>query len=103
MTDVTTTDLADFGARERCLLIEILKAWEANGLPDDFYHEEVRPMLNKNSGYVFLTNAEFQTAFINGDKLETWYNCSRCGHEGFAEDCRLTDEGCNECHKEEAQ
>ena len=23
---------------------------------------------------------------MNGDKLETWYNCPYCGHEGFKED-----------------
>lgn len=97
MNTITTTNIAEFGSRERIMLTEILNAWKDQGLPDDFYNDEVVPMMNKKSGYVFLTNSEFQAAMMNGDKLETWYNCFNCGHEGFAEDCALNDDGCNEC------
>lgn len=95
----TTTDLADFGSRERWLLVELLTAWDQQSLPEEFCDEEVRPMMNRNSGNVFLTNSEYQTAMMNGGKLEIWHNCSNCGHEGFEEDCQLNDEGCNECCK----
>ena len=95
--EITTTDLADFGPRERGMLVDLLDAWEKQGLPDDFHEEEVRAMMNRNSGNVFLTNSEYQTAMMNGDKLEIWHNCFNCGHEGFHEDCQLNDEGCNEC------
>jgi|ERR1700722_4841467 len=95
--EIITTNLADFGYRERAILIELLQAWNSQGLPEDFYDEEVHPMFNRNSGYVFLTNSEFQTAMMNGDKLEMWHHCGNCGHEGFAEDCQLNDAGCNEC------
>jgi len=95
--EITTTNLSDFGSRERELLIELLTAWQKQGLPNDFYSEGVIPMFNRNSGYVFLTNSEYQTAMMNGDKLEIWHNCGNCGHEGFAEDCMLSDDGCNEC------
>jgi hypothetical protein len=98
--DITTTDLADFGSRERHMLVELLTAWDDQGLPDDFDDSEVRPMMNRNSGNVFLTNSEFQVAMMNGEKLETWYNCPNCGCEGFAEDCKLNDEGCNQCCEE---
>lgn len=103
MKEVTTTNLAEFGYREREMLITLLQAWHSQGLPAGFYDEEVVPMMNKNSGYVFLTNADFQTAMMNGDKLEMWNNCFNCGHEGFEEDCQLNDDGCNECkpHNEE--
>lgn len=86
--DPTTTNFADFGARERRELIEILQAWDNSGLPDDFYDEDVVPMFNRNSGYVFLTNSEYQTAMINpetGD-LEMWYYTPYAGHEGFLND-----------------
>ncbi|MCM1008210.1 MAG: hypothetical protein NC485_09825 [Ruminococcus flavefaciens] len=62
--DVTTTNLADFGARERHELIEILQAWESSGLPDDFYDDEVVLMFNRDSGYVFLTNSEYQVCMV---------------------------------------
>lgn len=99
--EVTTTNLSDFGARERGLLIDLLQAWEDQGLPEEFYEEEVHAMMNRNSGCVFLTNSDYQTAMMNGDKLEMWYNCGNCGHEGFAEDCQLNDEGCNCCNEPE--
>lgn len=97
--EVTTTDIADFGSRERRMLVDILKAWENQGLPNDFDQKGVVPMMNRNSGYVFLTNSEYQVAMMNGDKLEIWHNCFNCGHEGFAEDCKLNDGVCNECYE----
>jgi hypothetical protein len=97
MTTTTTTNLAEFGYRELKLLELLLTAMREQGLPNDFYNDEVHPMMNKNSGNVFLTNSDYQCAMMNGDKLETWYNCYNCGHEGFAEDCSLIDECCNEC------
>jgi len=99
--DPTTTDLACFGSRERWMLVELLTAWDKHGLPIDFYDDEVRPMMNRNSGNVFLTNLEYQVAMMNGDKLEIWHHCGNYGHEGFHEDCQLNDEGCNECKEVE--
>ena len=93
----TTTDLAEFGFTEREELIRILTTWQFPGLPNDFEDREVTSMFNKNSGNVFLTNSEYQCAMMNGDNLESWYNCSNCGHDGFYEDCQLNDEGCNIC------
>ncbi len=93
----TTTNLADFGYIEITGLIKLLIALCEQGLPDDFDNTDVHPMMNKNSGNVFLTNDNYEVAMLNGDKLETWYHCGNCGHEGFAEDCQLNDDGCNEC------
>lgn len=95
--EITTTDLADFGMRELQELRDILTAWLEHGLPDDFDHDEVRPMMNRNSGNVFLTNSEYQTAMLADGKLESWYYCFNCGHEGFKKDCIINDEGCNIC------
>ena len=46
---MTTTNLSDFGYRELEMLEELLKAMREQGLPDDFYDEEVHPMMNKYS------------------------------------------------------
>lgn len=93
----TTTDLAKFGARERWMLVEILQAWREQGLPTDFEDHEVVPMMNINSGYVFLTNSQYQIAMMNGGKLESFYSCTQCGHEGFLEDMEHSDRaGCTE-------
>ncbi|MCM1226397.1 MAG: hypothetical protein NC320_03100 [Clostridium sp.] len=84
--DPTTTNLADFGARERHELIEILQAWESSGLPDNFYDNEVVPMFNRNSGSVFLTNSEYQVCMVVDGRLESWYTTPYSGYEGFLED-----------------
>lgn len=95
--NITTTNLADFGIIDRDVLIDLLQAWRDQGLPDDFCDDEVVPMLNINSGHVFLTNEDCQVAMLNGESLESWYSCPNCGHEGFLETCKLTDDGCNQC------
>ncbi len=41
---------------------------------------------NMDSGNVFLYDDEGNCAMMNGDKLEPWYSCPYCGHEGFKED-----------------
>lgn len=93
----TTTDLTQFGTREIAEVEELFRAMRIQGLPDDFWNDGVHPMLNMYSGNVFLTNSNYEVAMMNGDKLESFYHCSNCGHEGFADECQLNEDGCNEC------
>lgn len=86
MTNYTTTDFAKFGHRERKLAGALLKAWNEEGLPEDFEKEEVTIMFNTQSGNVFLINSEYQVAMMNGDKLETFYTDFETGEEGFADE-----------------
>lgn len=95
MEDITTSDLSDFGARERKMAEELLKAWREQGLPEDFDADKVTVMMNKNSGNVFLTNSEFQVAMMNGDTLESFYSCPQCGHEGFKDE--MEHDGNDDC------
>ena len=97
MDEITTTDLSRFGHRERILAEELLKAWREQGLPEDFYDDDVVIMFNTHSGNVFLTNSDFQAAMMNGEKLESFYVCPICGHEGFAED--MNHEGDEDCQE----
>lgn len=83
MNDITTTDLSKFGYRERKLMQELLKAWDKQGLPEEFYDDQVTVMFNTHSGNVFLTNSDYQVAMMNGEKLEMFYTCPNCGNEGF--------------------
>ena len=82
MENTVTSDIAKFGARERAILVELLEAWSRDGLPSDFYDENVQPMFNLNSGYVFLTNAEYQTAMMEDGKLVSHYFLPYAGIEG---------------------
>lgn len=98
MQSITTTDLSKFGYRERVLAENLLRAWREQGLPDDFSDDEVVIMLNTQSGYVFLTNSEFQVCMLNDEKLESFYSCFNCGAEGFADEL-LNCGKCNECQE----
>ena len=86
MEEIVTTDLTKFGFRELEMMEELSKAWRTQGLPVDFWDEGVHIAFNTHSGYVFLTNSDFQAAMMNGDNLESHYFCPYCGHEGFKED-----------------
>lgn len=81
-----TTNLSDFGYRELMILEEVLRAMREQGLPNDFYNDDVHPMMNQSSGNVFLTNSEYQVAMLNGNKLESFYFLSYHGNEGFLDD-----------------
>jgi DNA-directed RNA polymerase subunit RPC12/RpoP len=97
MNESTTTDFSKFGSRERKLARELLQASEDQGFPEDFNDDEVTIMMNRNSGCVFFTNADYQVAMMNGDNLETFYNCGNCGNEGFAEEVLTKSGKCKEC------
>jgi len=92
-----TTDFSKFGTRERKLARELLQASEEQGFPEDFNDDEVTIMMNYSSGNVFFTNEDCQVAMMNGDKLESFYSCSNCGNEGFAEEILTKTGKCKEC------
>lgn len=92
---MTTTNLSDFGARELYMLEELLKAMREQGLPYDFYDDDVHPMMNRYSGDVFLTNSEYQVAMMNGDKLESFYTLSYHGNDGFLDELLIDYENGN--------
>ena len=86
MKQITTTNLSDFGHREREMATDLLNAWRDQGLPNDFDDIDVNIMMNFHSGNVFLTNAEYQVAMLNGDELQSFYTLPYSGNEGFLED-----------------
>lgn len=96
----TTTNLADFGNRELAMVRDLISAMLEQGLPEDFYNNEVQPMFNQSSGCVFLTNSEYQVAMLNGDKLESFYSSPYEGFEGFYDDLKEQYEDMSEDDKE---
>ena len=81
-----TENLADLGYRERAEFIEILKLWQRDGLPSSFWEGDVKLGYNSASGFVFLTNNEYQTCMRREDALEMWYVLTHSGEEGFLGD-----------------
>ena len=84
--DVYTEDLSKFGYRELNEAGKLLLAIE-KGLPDDFYDDEIKVGFNRNSGYVFLTNSDYQVAMIDDEgKLYSFYSTPYEGREGSYEE-----------------
>lgn len=101
--EIVTSDLSKFGFIELKQVEALIREWREHGLPKDFYDNEVTIAFNTNSGYVFLTNSEYQAAMLTDDgKLELWHNCPQCGHEGFLEDMEhgKDDKDCQEYLKD---
>ncbi len=86
MKDITTTDFSKFGYRERELAAKLLAAWNEQGLPENMEEYKIAIMFNTQSGNVFLIDAEFQVAMMNGEALETFYTDFETGEEGFKDE-----------------
>ena len=96
-TEIVTSDLSKFGSRERKMAADLLLAANTQGFPEGFEDDGVTVAMNTNSGFVFLTNAEYQVAMLNGEALESFYSCPECGHEGFRDE--MAHDGGPECRR----
>ena len=82
-----TEKLEDFGYREQDEAKDIFEAWKKNGLPKDFENDGIKLAFNMNSGYVFLTNNEYQVAMCGDNhELYSFYTSPYEGFEGSFED-----------------
>ncbi len=79
----TTTNLSEFGYRERAIAIKLMIEWNNGNLPYDFEEKNIQMMMNTTSGNVFLTNEYNQVAMMNKDKIESFYMSPNSGIEGF--------------------
>jgi len=83
-SEIVTSDLSRFGFRELKMAADLLAAYCET--PPDFLGDGLSVMLNTHSGYVFLTDEDFNVGMMNGDRLEQFHTCFECGAEGFAEE-----------------
>ena len=96
--DIVTSDLSRFGFRELKMAASLLAAYCEN--PPDFLDDGVTVMMNMHSGYVFLTDEDFNVGMMNGDTLEQFHSCPECGAEGFAEELAESNGCCTEYLRE---
>jgi hypothetical protein len=82
---IKVADFSGFGFRELEMAAELLDAYSENPI-DCLDQETLKVAMNTNSGYVFLTDAEFNVAMMNDGELEQFFSCPECGLEGFKDD-----------------
>lgn len=103
--DIVKADFSEFGSRELHMAAELLTTYDQmrrhGKLPEEWYDKGVHIAFNTHSGFVFMSNSDYQSMLMNGDKLEMWYNCSECGEEGFKEDIDWNEDEyhCGNCRK----
>jgi len=81
---IITADFSKFGYRELKLASELLQAYLEQGA--DFLTEGITLNFNINSGFVFLSDEDYNVAMLNGEELEQFFSCPECGREGFKEE-----------------
>ena len=92
MEDIITSDWSKFGYQEIEEAKELL-----SHIKEIASYGKVEVFFNTHSGYVFLSDEGDKVWMMNGDKIEEWYSCPECGHEGFLED--MMHAGNGECQK----
>lgn len=83
----TTTNLYDFGLREIEIAAIILREYSNGNYCHPFWSGEgVQLYMNKLSGFVFLSDSEYNVLMLNNDKLEPFYTLPHSGIEGFLDE-----------------
>ena len=89
MENYLTTDISKMDLSE---VTDMLNAYQNQGFKTTpafksmWYDEDTKPTMNKESGYTFLTNSEYQVAMMNEGMLSMFINCGECGREDFEQD-----------------
>ena len=99
MTNQVTEDWDKFGYREKKMAIELLTAWMDGKFARNSLHmgDGVKAAFNTHSGYVFLTNNDYDSFLLDGDgNLDIFLSCSNCGSEGFPPELR-DNPNCDKC------
>lgn len=91
-------DFSGFGPRELRMAARLLDLLASHKLTNfaekNFYNDGITVNLNDNSGYVFLSNSDYQALVEENGKLEMFLCCPNCGNEGTPEEFKLCDDEC---------
>jgi hypothetical protein len=70
MTNIVQVNLEAFGFRELDIASKLLAKVSEYGYPRDFSDAGISLAFNTHSGYVFLTNEDYQVLMLEDDKLK---------------------------------
>lgn len=77
-----TQDLEKFGNIELKIASELLSALAEINTKSNFFGEGLTLNFNTGSGYVFLSDEDFNVGVMEEGKLVQFFTCSECGWEG---------------------
>lgn len=87
MNDTYTEDLSKFGYIEKAEARDLINALNDKKTPKDFNLCGVKVAFNMMSGFVFLTNDEYEVVMIDDEgELYSFYSSPYEGREGCFED-----------------
>lgn len=86
---IVTSDLSKFGFREIRIMKDILNAYVKN--PYVVEGSDLTISMNTYSGYVFLSDEDYNTYMLNGDELELFVMCEECNAEDFISELKTCD------------
>ena len=75
---------SNFSSAQRQAAEKLEKAMKSQGLPEGFSREGVHIRRERPPGKaVFISNKSDQMCMLNGDRLEIFIICPKCGNGGF--------------------
>lgn len=91
MDNIVTVDYSKFGYRELEIAGKLLALYAEGGV--DFLGDGLTVNFNTQSGYVFLSDEDYNVGVLNWDKtaIVQLFSCFECSYEGTQEDA--LDEG----------
>ena len=91
MESVITVDYSKFGYRELEIAGKLLALFAESGI--DFLGDGLTVNFNVNSGYVFLSDSDFNVGVLDEKKehIVQFFSCAECGYEGTQQ--QAVDEG----------
>jgi hypothetical protein len=97
--NTVTNNYDDFGLREKEEARDLLAVYGTHKDKTQFLGSGVQVYFNMMSGFVFLSDEDYNVAMLNVDgELEDFITCPNCGGESLASEFRddCTDECCQE-------
>lgn len=88
--DIVTADFSKFGTSELILAAKLLELYAEDGA--EFLGNHLTVSFNMYSGYVFLTDEDYNVGVLNSaeEHIVQFFSCPECGYEGTQEEA-LTD------------
>tara|TARA_R100000697_G_scaffold83549_2_gene95614 strand:- start:97 stop:771 length:675 start_codon:yes stop_codon:yes gene_type:complete len=87
---MVTSDLNKFGRREKDMMVDLFVLYRDNKITkiakDYFDFGTMKPAYNINSGYVFLTDDDYNVVMENDGMLDLFISTPYAGVEGFYDD-----------------